>query len=59
MNNIPSTCSEIKETLEPTLPQDFIKKYRMELLAAPFSVSAYKLLLSLNLLLEEIETEAH
>jgi len=55
MKNIPNICSEIKASLEPTFMKDSMKKYRMELLAAPFSVSAYKLLLSLDLLLAEME----
>jgi hypothetical protein len=55
MENIPNICSEIKASLEPTFMKDSIKKYRRELLAAPFTVSAYKLLLSLDLLQEEFE----
>ena len=55
MQNIPKIHPEIKASLEPTLLKNSIKKRRRELLAAPFSVSAYKLLLSLDLLLAEFE----
>jgi len=55
MSTLPELSQEIKASLEPTFMKDSIKKYRMELLAAPFSVSAYKLLLSLDLLLAEME----
>ena len=55
MDTLPELPPKIKTTLEPGILKALIKKNRRELLASPFSVSAYNLLLSLDLLLAEME----